>query len=385
MNIFYLTFVRSDVPKMSGVMKKIKGQLKSFDNEFNNCYYSSLVEDGLNIFHFQTERIVKLEKVQYEKHFIKGISNRKSFYNEILTFLNKKNISVLYIRYRTSDPYLIKFLMECKKLGVKIYIEIPTYPYKKEITRTLTKIMDKYYSGKLNNYIENIITFSDHNKIFGVETIKINNAIDFDLIPVKKTSVKQKRINLLGVANVSIWHGYDRVIKGLIEYYNQRSVEKIVTFTIVGEGKELNNLKDMVLQNNLSDYVIFAGFKDGHELNEAYDNADIGIASLGIHRIGLESVSTLKSKEYWSRGLPFIKSYSDKQIDKIISDYVLNIPANDSSVDINEVIEFYTQYIKSNKNNFILRDLAEKNISWNKEFQPVIKAIKKNDLVTESV
>ena len=35
------------------------------------------------------------------------------------------------------------------------------------------------------------------------------------------------------------------------------------------------------------------------------------VGSLGLHRIGLTEASTLKVREYWARGIPFLLSYED--------------------------------------------------------------------------
>ena len=68
----------------------------------------------------------------------------------------------------------------------------------------------------------------------------------------------------------------------------------------------------MYLENN----VFFWGAKSGDELKDFVNRADIGIASLGMHRLGLNVASTLKVKEYCAYGLPFIYAYTEKAIEE---------------------------------------------------------------------
>ncbi|WP_317130053.1 hypothetical protein, partial [Flavobacterium franklandianum] len=71
---------------------------------------------------------------------------------------------------------------------------------------------------------------------------------------------------------------------------------------------------------------------------------DIAINSLAIHRIGLKTESTIKSKEYAAKGLPMVSSY---EIDAFSPEdnkkYVLKISADESAVNIDQLIQFYGQ------------------------------------------
>ena len=42
-----------------------------------------------------------------------------------------------------------------------------------------------------------------------------------------------KELNLIGVAEIHQWHGFDRIIKGLANYYSKRQ-DYIVKFHVVG-------------------------------------------------------------------------------------------------------------------------------------------------------
>ena len=63
-----------------------------------------------------------------------------------------------------------------------------------------------------------------------------------------------------------------------------------INFKIIGDGEVLQDLKDLVTQLQLEDRV-FKGALYGEELEQAYLGMDIGIASLGLYRIGLSEAS----------------------------------------------------------------------------------------------
>lgn len=377
MNLMYLSLINIEKKTNFGVRKKIEGQVKALKKNTNNCYWIYLKNSGLYVSAKNKE--IFLKKPLFVK--FEFIQKRIIYFNTILKFIKENNIEVIYIRYLLSDMFFISFIKECKSLGLKIYLEVATYPYDKEI-EGITLYIDKFFREYLNNYVDRIITYSNYKNIFGIETININNGIDIDYIKISKYNNKQNEINLLGVASLSFWHGYDRVIEGLKEYYNKSTKNNyIVTFTIVGEGPALVMLKSLVEKHNLHDYVLFKGFKTGEELDDEFDNADIGIVSLGIHRLGLEYVSTLKSQEYWARGLPFIKSYKDAQIDGLISQYVLNIEPDDNSVNIDNIIDFYKK-LQNQEGNFKveMRNLAQKKVTWDFQMKPIIEEFEKNKI-----
>lgn len=71
--------------------------------------------------------------------------------------------------------------------------------------------------------------------IFGQRTVRISNGVDFDTVPLRKTinNNSSPTLHLIGVAEVHYWHGYDRLIHGLGEYYRQYH-DKEIYFHIVG-------------------------------------------------------------------------------------------------------------------------------------------------------
>ena len=169
------------------------------------------------------------------------------------------------------------------------------------------------------------------------------NGIDISNIPLVNNRQDTNQINMIGMANLAIWHGYDRVIKGLYEYYQNNNVKK-VHFYIVGDGKEKENLIKLTNQLKLNETVHFLGSKNGKELDRIFDNMDIGVSSLALFRAG-GGHDPIKSKEFLGRGIPVLMGYNDKIINMNLP-YVYKVEENDSSIDIEDLINTYNKSIE---------------------------------------
>ena len=55
---------------------------------------------------------------------------------------------------------------------------------------------------------------------------------------------------------------------------------------------------------------------------------------------GSKSFFTDKNREYAARGIPFIYSETDEDFDRM--PYILKAPADESAIDINEIVRFYS-------------------------------------------
>ena len=105
------------------------------------------------------------------------------------------------------------------------------------------------------------------------------------------------------MANLSFWHGYDRMIKGLYNYY-QNNNNFPVFLKFIGDGPEKQKLMFLVEKLKLQQYVSFKGKVDGKELDVHFDGMHIGIDVLGMFRRGFNESSSLKAREYCARGIP---------------------------------------------------------------------------------
>lgn len=112
-------------------------------------------------------------------------------------------------------------------------------------------------------------------------------------------------IRLLAVATFQNYHGYERVIKGLAQYYDE-SAERKIELYLVGNGEEAIKYKKMVKQYDLEKSVQLCGRKTGSELDHIYDHMDMALGSFGMYKEKIYKSSSLKVREYLAKGMPVV-------------------------------------------------------------------------------
>ena len=355
----------------NGISKKILYQVEGLRQNNIDVMLCYLLIDK-NGFHKRMVNDTAIDN--YGKGLLAKIKKRIC-YDTLKNYILKEKINFLYVRHNlNANPFLVSFFKSINKNNINIILEIPTYPYDNEFIHAswkdrLQNYIDKLYRNCLSKTLYRIVTFTDFSQIWGIQTINISNGIDFNAIKLKssnKTNINE--LNLIGVADIHAWHGYDRVIRGMINYYKiNRSIK--VYFHIVGNGIEqvINDLKQITRDNNLSEFVKFYGPKSGLELDLLFDFADFGIASLARHRSNIVNIKTLKNREYAARGIPFIYSEIDSDFENM--PYVLKAPANEESIDICRIIDFYSRL------NMTAKEIREsiRHLSWKNQMKIILE------------
>ena len=353
--MLYITYQNITSQYYMGVLKKIMAQCRVFERTFGKVYYT--VYAGQTLYLMSDKSIVKKE-----------FAVSKRVCNEILIdWLQKYKIQRTYIRYNKADIWFIDFLKKQKELDIRSILEINTYPYDGLSQRNSEE--DKYYREELCKYINCCTTYAKYDNIFGISCIPLVNGIDVKEHKVKTHHQPKKDITLIAVAAMATDHGYERILKGMHEYY-QIERERKVYFKLVGEGPVIPYYKRLVEEYCLKEFVIFCGFLQNEALDEAYDSADIGIGGLGCYKRGLMAGASIKMREYCVRGLPAVYGYDDIDFDHQY--FGLKFSNDDTLVNIEDVLSFYDglqdkDYIAD------MHNYAVKNCSWDKILEPVIK------------
>ncbi|WP_320908156.1 MULTISPECIES: glycosyltransferase family 1 protein [Bacteroides] len=370
MKILFLIFHGFD--EANGISKKIRYQVKALREcgaDVRVCYYD-IAPNGHRQWLVNEEVIADLGKGEIAK------IKKRVYFKPIYEYAQNESIDLVYIRsFHNANPFTIHLIKQLKTMGARVIMEIPTYPYDQEYVTPGMRVyltIDRHFRHKLARELDAIITFSDKEKIFGVPTIRISNGIDFDAIPLKqRINDTSHELHLIGVAEVHYWHGFDRLIQGLAEYYLQEQSYKVF-FHIVGQlsgERERQEIIPAIYNNGLTPYVILHGARYGKELDELFEQADLGIGSLGRHRSGIDKIKVLKNREYAARGLAFTYSETDEDFDNM--PYVWKVPANETSMDIQKLIEFHQSiHLQPIE---IRNSIA--NLSWKHQMQEVINQI----------
>lgn len=368
MKVLFLIFHGFD--PNNGISKKIAYQLDAFNSLGMQTHICFMDEHGTK------KRIVDETVIaDYGSGILSKVKKRIEFAS-ISKFAIHNKIDFVYIRSNhNANPFTIRMVKQMKQAGMKVVMEIPTYPYDSEykaqgISRQI--FQDKLFRNQLAKHLDAIVTFSDYTEIFGQKTIRISNGIDFNSVKMKSSiNDTSQGINLIGVAEIHEWHGFDRIVKGLAEYYSKPQ-NYIVRFHVVGyffsdEGEKV--FKELIATHHMEQYVILHGKKHGEELDELFNECDFGIGSLGRHRVGIQIIKTLKNREYAARGIPFIYSETDSDFDQ--KPYVLKAPADETPVDINNIISFYQQLSMTPLE---IRESIQ-DLSWRNQMEKVLKSV----------
>ena len=354
----------------NGISKKIMYQvdaLRACGMEVQLCYM-----DETNTKKRLIDRTVIAD---YGSGFMGKLFKRTSF-SSITNYAINHDIKFVYIRSNhNANPFTIRMVKQMKQAGMKVVMEIPTFPYDSEyaaqgMSRQI--LQDKLFRNCLAKQLDAIVTFSDYDLIFGKRTIRISNGIDFNSVKVKTViNNTAKELHLIGVAEIHEWHGFDRIVKGLAEYYSKPQDYHVI-FHVVGyffseEGEK--EFKNLISTLHIEQYVILHGKKHGEELDELFNQCDFGIGSLGRHRVGIQKIKTLKNREYAARGIPFVYSETDSDFDQ--KPYVLKVPADESPIDINSIISFHHQLSLSPTE---IRE-SIKDLSWVNQMGKVLKNV----------
>lgn len=363
--------VKISLDRQTGIMKKVLAQAKVFGSAFD-VYTWGFGENEILYVHDG--------KVTIVDHFKNKLDRRTKYFTALTRFALEKQAQAFYFRYASADFYLLKALKRFQKNGILSVIEIPSYPYKGEFMHGIKKrmiyLLDSMLRSRLKKYVSRVVIFVENPKsIYGISCINTMNGIDTsDLAAVH--SAPGDTLNLIAVASMLPHHGFDRMIEGLNQYYSQHGDAKPIVFHVVGSGPELKGYQELADKYGLEKYIKFYGQRSGKELDELFEKADVAVGSLGLHRIGLTEGSTLKNREYAVRGLPII--YSTYELFLKDAFYALEIPSNDSPVDVKNILSFWEQIKNVSNIHETIRKDAVLRCDMNVTMAPVLEYIQNN-------
>ena len=387
MKILFLVY--HGFSEFSGISKKIHYQVKGLKENGHDvrlCSYG-FAENGHSC-RYVDDMVLN----DYGTGALAGFRQRTD-YDGVYDYCVREGIEFVYARcFMNANPWLISFFKKLHKAGIKAVTEIPTYPYDEELKsfsfkQRMELKVDQLFRKRLYKYMDAMVTFSDAEEIFGQRTIRISNGVDFDSIPLHQPPLPLERVgreaplHMIGVAEVHDWHGFDRVMTGIGEYYSHQQMtnshQPEIFFHVVGgvHPNRMNNVFVPIINKyGLQDKIIFHGQLFGDELTNVFNQCQFAIGSLGRHRSGITVIKTLKNREYATRGIPFVYSEQDSDFDH--QPYVLKAPADESPLDIQTIIDFMDHFTMKPEE---IRKTVE-HLAWRIQMQKVIEAVKNSNM-----
>lgn len=358
MKLLYLSTWNFSNEKSDGVCKKIRAQIGVFEEAGYQVDFIFL--NGNSVIYKEDGHEHKIASV--------GKIKKTPAYIKMYRYIKNKRYDRVYNRYGMMDYFYYRVLKRLHENGARIIIEIPAYPYSGELPKgILYHIMykwDQKYSEKLKSFVDNILTYSNHDMIFNIPAVQIMNGVDIrGITPISGEAQTGDTIDLLIVALMQKHHGCERLLCGLGNYYKNGGKREIRCH-FVGEGPEKAYYEETAREEQIEDKVIFYGPKSGADLDEIYEKADIGICSLGCYKKNAFISSELKSREYLAKGLPIASGVTIDLFQNEKNKYYLELPNSSQIINMEDIIRFYDGIYNEGKSRRQIvreiRDYAEK-------------------------
>lgn len=286
MRIIYLA--EWDAFKPTGVLSKIQGQVKTWNNFGNNAELILISPPGKSksskplanakIFSKPLTRLLP-------EGFVRTYSNKILSSFEVPAYIRKIQPDLIYYRQGIWYPgvlSVIKAFPTIMELNTDDISEI-------QLSSKLKSQVYMYGRHKIINSVKGFVAVSNEihelYKRYNKPTCVVSNGIDLSIIP-ENVVCNNNRPQLLFVGSPgSPWHGVDKILD---------MAKKIteVDFHIVGYA----------LTCSLPQNIKTHGYLDKKQLYELYKKIDVGIGSLALHRNNMHEASPLKVREYLAFG-----------------------------------------------------------------------------------
>ncbi len=277
-----------------------------------------------------------------------------------------------------------KFLKRLKERNpdIKVVMELPTYPYDGELKTVLLFPFlwkDRFNRRKLVGLVDAITVIGGEDtetEIWGIPAIPFQNGYDVKSVKIAEKPGGQSHISLCCIAMFQPWHGFERLLLGMEQYY-ENGGQREIRCHMIGEGQELKRYQKIAESPHLKDRVIFYGRQSGGQLEELYNQMDIGVCSLGMYKINLSgSVSVLKSREYMAKGLPMVTGCKIDVFEGRNVDFICEFNNDDSIIDVNKVVSFYDKMQQKENLRATIRQFALETVDMAHTMKPVVDVIK---------
>ena len=185
----------------SGISKKILCQIKALrelGHRVNVCTYD--MNKNRHRVRMMDEEIIE----DYGTGKWAAVRKRIS-YDGIYRYAVAQEVNMIYVRsFHNANPFTVRLFYRLQKAGIKIAMEIPTYPYKKELKKRWIDYplwwKERTYMPILHRYVDRIVTISKDERLFGMPTIPIINGINLDTIHPIKPVPEDGAIHIVAVA-----------------------------------------------------------------------------------------------------------------------------------------------------------------------------------------
>lgn len=331
-----------------------------------------------------TSEHIKFEHIgNYPSGWFQALKAKKACYKNFNNWLetHADEYDVIYVRYHLSSYNFYKL---CRKFGHKLGIEFQTKNideirsfYKNNpfglrpskllswIENQLVPIFNEQFWGRLVLGkvkfivgVTNEIAEYEQQRAWGKKPKKlvVSNGFDVESSAVREIpkydGSELKLLMLVGSIKGSDWNGIDYIVEGIRNYRGNTKI----TFYLGGEMESNPYPND--------NFFVSLGYLKGEEMTNYLNSCHIALGAFALSRKNIKEASTLKFREYISKGIPVVYGYDDTDGDALCNKgLALKLP-EDEQVDMGKVIEFANQIFSNSNHADEIRKFAKNNIDF---------------------
>lgn len=213
------------------------------------------------------------------------------------------------------------------------------------LDKTLGKLIRSNSKGAVVNSEE--IALRQKKKCWGQYPCEIiPDAVATATFPRLNSKVFGDDISMVFLKGASMdaeYNGLDRLMKGMAGYLGHRKF----TLTIIGNHTAME--EKFAKKMGLSEKVFFKKSMYGNELNSELENYHLGVGPLAVHRKGIKDTSSIKTREFMARGLPFFIAHKDSELSNNPDCVPFHVvfEADESPIDLQKLEDFF-EYLNKN-------------------------------------
>ena len=206
------------------------------------------------------------------------------------------------------------------------------------------------------------------------QTIILGDAVQTKNYELKRSTALEQEFRMVflkGASTQADFNGLDKVFRGIKAYSGPYKLNFFLF------GHNLNAEKNLIKELGIEEHVHVGGFLDQNETDVLMNQVHLGIGALAIHRKGLKSSSTIKTREYFARGLPFVFGHNDPDFsnNQRALRFCLELPANDEALNFEEIISWYLNLEVNDKFGQEMHQFAQDYLDYSIKMKKLISFI----------
>lgn len=355
--------------KSNGITKKVLDEVDSFKSLGYEVYYTCYLEKSIAVINAQSNGIVK---TYHYFPLLRRITRRYSLMWAARKYISKsQTFDLVYARYHYFDLTCLRMLKVFRRKAGKIIMEMHSYPCLTP-QKHIVYYLDRLFANRCVQNVDLFASMSSNELPFNKPQIKITNTMNKDSVTIRRPMQREANaITMLTVSYERVAHGFDRVIRGLRNYYDKGGKR---TFQVLFVGKYMESTKQLVHDLQLENCCEFLPPVQGGALDDYYNQADLAIGHLANHRVGSFSGSSIKVQEYLAKGIPFVYAWNEMTVPDNFP-YALKFELNDEPLDFEKIVSFYDALPDARKVASEMRAYFETFAGWENQMRKVLEEI----------